>query len=444
MIRINQQKKKKKQLKTREINKDERKTYKLEDIIRIPLGLLCNQKYFWHLTTIFLLGEFVLSTLIIHQVRYTEIDWKAYMQEVEGFLNGERNYINLKGDTGPLVYPAGFVYVYSLLYYVTNKGQKIRLAQYIFEGIYLASQFVVCAIYRQSKKVPPYVILLLGCSKRFHSIFLLRCFNDPVAMLFMFGCILAMTYRRWTLSTLLFSIALSIKMNVLLFFPAFGIILWQALGAYKTMGQLGLIVLIQGMLAYPFIAEYPVSYFSKAFEFSRIFDYQWTVNWRMMSEETFVSEWFSKQLLYGHALTLLMFIIFIWCEPKGGLIYVFKQGFSGHYRNLVSLSNDEIISMMFTSNFIGIIFSRSLHYQFYSWYFQTLPYLLWQSSWQTTGRLTSTARILIFVTIEGCWLTFPSTVKSSWTLIACHLLILFGVYGNAPGADYKMPSLLVQ
>lgn len=44
----------------------------------------------------------------------TEIDWVAYMQEVEGFLDGERNYRNLRGDTGPLVYPAGFVYVYSV------------------------------------------------------------------------------------------------------------------------------------------------------------------------------------------------------------------------------------------------------------------------------------------------------------------------------------------
>ena len=33
----------------------------------------------------------------------TEIDWVAYMQEVEGVLNGTWNYSQLKGDTGPLV-----------------------------------------------------------------------------------------------------------------------------------------------------------------------------------------------------------------------------------------------------------------------------------------------------------------------------------------------------
>ncbi len=47
------------------------------------------------------------------------------MQEVEGFINGERNYLNLKGDTGPLVYPAGFVYVFSVLYWITDSGKSI-------------------------------------------------------------------------------------------------------------------------------------------------------------------------------------------------------------------------------------------------------------------------------------------------------------------------------
>ena len=34
----------------------------------------------------------------------TEIDWKAYMQEVEGFINGTHDYTKLHGDTGPLVW----------------------------------------------------------------------------------------------------------------------------------------------------------------------------------------------------------------------------------------------------------------------------------------------------------------------------------------------------
>lgn len=42
----------------------------------------------------------------------TEIDWKAYMEEVEGVEEGEYDYSKLKGQTGPLVYPGGFVWIF--------------------------------------------------------------------------------------------------------------------------------------------------------------------------------------------------------------------------------------------------------------------------------------------------------------------------------------------
>ena len=37
-----------------------------------------------------------------HNQLDTEIDWKAYMDEVKGFLDGEYDYMKLKGDTGIL------------------------------------------------------------------------------------------------------------------------------------------------------------------------------------------------------------------------------------------------------------------------------------------------------------------------------------------------------
>lgn len=33
----------------------------------------------------------------------TEIDWIAYMQEVQAYLQGERDYTKIRGDTGPIV-----------------------------------------------------------------------------------------------------------------------------------------------------------------------------------------------------------------------------------------------------------------------------------------------------------------------------------------------------
>lgn len=70
----------------------------------------------------------------------TKIDWDAYMSQVKGFLGGERDYNNLKGDTGPLVYPAGFLYIYSAFLYLT--GGHVYPAQVIFIISFLSFYFV--------------------------------------------------------------------------------------------------------------------------------------------------------------------------------------------------------------------------------------------------------------------------------------------------------------
>ena len=60
----------------------------------------------------------------------TEIDWVAYMEEVAGPMkDGVWDYTKLEGGTGPLVYPAGFVWIYSALYWLTSGGANIKLAQ---------------------------------------------------------------------------------------------------------------------------------------------------------------------------------------------------------------------------------------------------------------------------------------------------------------------------
>jgi hypothetical protein len=73
------------------------------------------------------------------------------MQQVGKFLNGERNYVKLWGSTGPLVYPAAHVYIYSGLYKLTDGGTNIRLGQILFAVLYLVMLAVVIACYRSAK-----------------------------------------------------------------------------------------------------------------------------------------------------------------------------------------------------------------------------------------------------------------------------------------------------
>jgi hypothetical protein len=50
-------------------------------------------------------------------------------------------------------YPAGFVYAYSALYYVTKGGVDIVKGQYIFAGLYVLTLHVIHGIYAETRAV---------------------------------------------------------------------------------------------------------------------------------------------------------------------------------------------------------------------------------------------------------------------------------------------------
>jgi hypothetical protein len=78
------------------------------------------------------------------------------MDQVQQYNSGERDYAQIKGGTGPLVYPAAHVYIYWMLYHITDKGTNILLAQRLFSILYLATLAIVMACYRKANvRHPP-------------------------------------------------------------------------------------------------------------------------------------------------------------------------------------------------------------------------------------------------------------------------------------------------
>lgn len=467
--------------------------------------------YVWML--LLLMGECILCYLIIGYVSYTEIDWIAYMEEVEmWYVEGEYNYRNIRGNTGPLVYPAGFLYLFALLRYWTNLGTNIRTAQYIFMIFYLLIQLCVLYIYQQTiqtlrdyypklKKVLQQqpqqepqqqqandaahsssqsnrmklidqlchdiwmiriAMMMICLSKRLHSIFILRLFNDGPTMLLFYISLVCFIRHYWNIGCVIFSLAVSIKMNVLLFAPGLLLLLLQISPNLPVViiRLLLCCALPQIILGLPFLLSYPESYIRKAFELDRVFFYKWTVNWKFLPESIFLSKQVS-------ILLLLLHIVFLficgrrWLQSTQRMMGkgIFLVNHNDDLSNKRLLSAPYITSTLFVANFIGICFARSIHYQFYCWYFHSIPYLLCcncinryinaiktesnsnnnkevqkieQYHEKTTYCYHPIIQILIIGMIEISYLTFPATPVSSFILQVAHYAILFQIQPLAP------------
>ena len=268
--------------------------------------MIFSPSHSWMVAICLLVVEAILNIVVIHHVKYTEIDWVAYMQEVEGVVNGTYDYSSLRGDTGPLVYPAGFVWLYMGLYYITSQGTNILLAQYVFALLYVVTLGLVFRILTRTEKVPPYILVLMSLtSYRVHSIFILRLFNDPVAVLFVYAAINLFMDNRYSLGSIMFSLGVSVKMNILLYSPAVLIFYLTNLGSLATLGQLSICAGIQLLLGAPFLWHAPAQYIIGAFNLGRVFLYEWTVNFRFLPEEIFVSRIFHLSLLLAHVGVLI-------------------------------------------------------------------------------------------------------------------------------------------
>lgn len=115
-------------------------------------------------------------------------------------------------------------------------------------------------------------------------------------------------------------------MSILLYFPGLLVLLFKRHGLLHSLRHVVAIMLLQVLLALPFLRAHPWSYFSSAFEFSRVFFYKWTVNWRFLSENVFLSRPWALTLFAGHLFTLIAFASIKWCRSDGGVVEILCRG----------------------------------------------------------------------------------------------------------------------
>jgi len=366
---------------------------------------------------------------------------------------------------------------------------ELRPAQYIFAVIYLATLAAVLWIYgecwSEGKKTMDGVVgirrrstlrrigrllrsicipaLTLTLSRRIHSLYVLRLFNDCIASLFFYiavGLFVSAGKRhgdgldrphwnrwsRWHTGCIAYSLGVGVKMNVLLSAPGLLLLLLQGQrGIAGTISCLATCAAVQLIIGAPFLLQNPTEYLSRAFQFSRVFLFKWTVNWKFLPEDMFVSPALSVSLLLLHLSTLILFaskwISATRLQTKNASALFVRV------KDNRPFSPSYIAYTLFVSNFIGIVFARTLHYQFYVWYFHSLPLMLYIASSSSLSQKSGTndglilasvadvaCRMTLTVVVEVAFNIFPATPSSSAMLQVAHLCILLILY-QAPVPD---------
>lgn len=359
------------------------------------------------------------------------------MTQVHTFLEGERNYAKITGPTGPLVYPGLHVFLYTLLYRLTEKGTNILRAQFIFAGLYLVTLALVVACYRRVG-APPWLLIPLALSKRLHSIFLLRLFNDAWVAVAFWATIYFLQRRRWQDAAIAWSCGLGVKMTTLLTAPAIAVILLQAQGIVGAIFSGISVLVIQYFVSAPFVATDYEAYFLRAFDFGRQFLFKWTVNWRFVDEATFLSKGFAISLLVVHISLLAVFLQLRWTKPSVSN----PPDFFKRYMGISNSTDRDLISKRITPTFvmdtmtasmvIGLLCARSLHYQFFAYLGWTSPYILWRVGGSPSVVLVGWA------VQEYAWLVYPSTNLSS-ALVVLSLAFQVACALVAPPVDHIRP-----
>jgi alpha-1,3-mannosyltransferase len=197
---------------------------------------------------------------------------------------------------------------------------------------------------------------------------------------------------------------------------------------------------VQMAIGVPFFSTNLKGYLGRAFELSRQFKFQWTVNWRMLGEDVFLSRGFALSLLAAHVLVLLCFIVRKWIRPANRPLLALippmlqlKAPFNEREEAQVSLqvTPEFVMATILSANAIGLLFARSLHYQFYAYVAWTTPYLLWRFS---------KSLILVYAVWwlqEWAWNVFPSTEASSAVAVGALAITVAAAYVGEPKEEPK-------
>jgi len=137
-------------------------------------------------------------------------------------------------------------------------------------------------------------------------------FNDTYATLGANVAVLLFCHRRWLAGCVVFSAAVAVKMNVLLYAPGLLFLLLVEGGVPFAATHIAACAAVQAAVAAPFLATAPAEYVAAAFDLGRHFTHEWSVNLRFLPEAVFGHRALAAGLLAAHVAVLAALWMCLW------------------------------------------------------------------------------------------------------------------------------------
>lgn len=161
--------------------------------------------------------------------------------------------------------------------------------------------------------------------------------------------------------------------------------------------------------------------------------FKWTVNWRFVGEEMFLSRPFSLLLIVVHLSLLYTFGAGRWLAPAGWSVpeafnkLITPPSKEEQARISRRVTPNFILTAILSSMIIGCLCARSLHYQFFVYIAWSTPFLLWRSG------MHPVLMYAICMAQEWAWNVYPSTNASSLVVVGCLAITVGSVWiGTSP------------
>lgn len=314
---------------------------------------------------------------------YQDDDFYSYLEQAEFIKDGIMDYSKITGRSGPIAYPAlsSYLHVFMLNKYLTNDMQYYMPARIICSVSHLITMYFLVKIYQLAfKDKPGYANLVLVLCFSFISIQASadKIFNDTYTTMFCVIAIFLYQRHQHVLGTLTMSIALGVKMNPIMHIPAIYLITSRSRGIIVGTLHIVAIIGLQYVYAYPFIdtPEKFESYVDRAFNIGRTYGHGHNFHWRFLLPVIMATFVFNFTLLLIQAGLLLYFLLNKWMKFRDS----FRELSIWPLRILPKFQKQEpfyVAEVFFVCNFIGMVCSRGVFFQYVIWFWFSYPFMLY-------------------------------------------------------------------